>query len=36
MKLVLGGAQIGMDYGHSNNRRVGINEFKKIEKMVLR
>jgi aryl-alcohol dehydrogenase-like predicted oxidoreductase len=36
MKLVLGGAQIGMDYGYTNNRRVSLNEFKKIEKLVLR
>jgi len=36
MKLVLGGAQIGMNYGYSNNRRVSLNEFKKIENLVLR
>jgi len=36
MKLVLGSAQIGMDYGYLNNRRINQKEFKKIEKLVLK
>lgn len=35
MKLVLGSAQFGMDYGYSNNRRISQIEFRKIEKLVL-
>jgi aryl-alcohol dehydrogenase-like predicted oxidoreductase len=36
MKLVLGTAQIGMDYGYLNNRRISQKEFRKIEKLVLK
>ena len=36
MKLVLGSAQIGMNYGHLNNKRITQKEFRKIEKLVLK
>ena len=36
MKLVIGSAQIGMNYGLFNNKKMNRKEFKKIEKLVLR
>jgi aryl-alcohol dehydrogenase-like predicted oxidoreductase len=36
MKLVLGSAQLGMDYGLLNNKKINQKEFKKIEKLVLK
>jgi aryl-alcohol dehydrogenase-like predicted oxidoreductase len=36
MKLVLGSAQFGMDYGLFNNKKIKQKEFKKIEKLVLK
>ena len=36
MKLVIGSAQLGMNYGLFNNRRISNKEFKKIEKLVLK
>ena len=36
MKLVIGSAQLGMNYGLFNNRRINNKEFKKIEKLVLK
>jgi aryl-alcohol dehydrogenase-like predicted oxidoreductase len=36
MKLVLGSAQFGMDYGLFNNKKINRKEFKKIEKLVLK
>ena len=36
MKLVIGSAQIGMNYGLFNNKKINRKEFKKIEKLVLR
>ena len=36
MKLVIGSAQLGMNYGLFNNKKINRKEFKKIEKLVLR
>ena len=36
MKLVIGSAQLGMDYGLFNNKKISFKEFKKIEKLVLK
>ena len=36
MKLALGSAQLGMDYGLLNNKKINQKEFKKIEKLVLK
>jgi hypothetical protein len=36
MKLVLGSAQLGMDYGLLNNKKINQKELKKIEKLVLK
>ena len=36
MKLVIGSAQLGMDYGLFNNKKISRKEFKKIEKLVLK
>jgi aryl-alcohol dehydrogenase-like predicted oxidoreductase len=36
MKLVIGSAQIGMNYGLFNNKKISVKEFKKIEKLVLK
>ena len=36
MKLVIGSAQIGMNYGLCNNEKISQKEFKKIEKLILR
>lgn len=36
MKLVLGSAQLGMNYGLFNNKKISHKEFKKIEKLVLK
>ena len=36
MKLVLGSAQLGMNYGLFNNKKISFKEFKKIEKLVLK
>lgn len=36
MKLVLGSAQLGMNYGLFNNKKISFTEFKKIEKLVLK
>lgn len=36
MKLVIGSAQIGMNYGLFNNKKINYKEFKKIEKLVLK
>jgi aryl-alcohol dehydrogenase-like predicted oxidoreductase len=36
MKLVIGSAQLGMNYGLFNNRKIKLKEFKKIEKLVLK
>ena len=35
MKLVLGSAQFGMNYGLFNNKKINHKEFKKIENLVL-
>ena len=34
MKLVIGSAQLGMNYGLFNNKKISRKEFKKIEKLV--
>jgi aryl-alcohol dehydrogenase-like predicted oxidoreductase len=36
MKLVIGSAQLGMNYGLFNNKKISGREFKKIEKLVLK
>ena len=36
MKLVVGSAQLGMNYGLVNNKKISLKEFKKIEKLVLK
>ena len=36
MKLVIGSAQLGMNYGLFNNRKINHIELKKIEKLVLK
>lgn len=36
MKLVIGSAQLGMNYGLFNNKKISRKEFKKIEKLVLK
>ena len=36
MKLVVGSAQLGMNYGLFNNKKISFKEFKKIEKLVLK
>ena len=36
MKLVIGSAQLGMNYGLFNNRKINHKEFKKIEKLVFK
>lgn len=36
MKLVIGSAQLGMNYGLFNNKKINRKEFKKIEKLVLK
>jgi aryl-alcohol dehydrogenase-like predicted oxidoreductase len=36
MKLVIGSAQLGMNYGLFNNKKINRREFKKIEKLVLK
>jgi len=36
MKLVLGSAQIGMNYGLFNSKKINIKEFRRIEKLVLK
>ena len=36
MKLVIGSAQLGMNYGLFNNKKINFKEFKKIEKLVLK
>jgi aryl-alcohol dehydrogenase-like predicted oxidoreductase len=36
MKLVIGSAQLGMNYGLFNNKKIDHKEFKKIEKIVLK
>ena len=36
MKLVIGSAQLGMNYGLFNNKKINRKEFKKIENLVLR
>ena len=35
MKLVLGSAQIGMNYGLFNNKKISSKEFRRVEKLVL-
>ena len=35
MKLVIGSAQLGMNYGLFNDKKISQKEFKKIEKLVL-
>ena len=35
MKLVLGSAQIGMNYGLFNNKKISSKEFSRVEKLVL-
>jgi aryl-alcohol dehydrogenase-like predicted oxidoreductase len=35
MKLVMGSAQLGMNYGLFNDKKIGSKEFKKIEKLIL-
>jgi aryl-alcohol dehydrogenase-like predicted oxidoreductase len=35
MKLAIGSAQIGMNYGFLNNKKISRKEFKKIEKLIL-
>ena len=34
MKIVLGAAQIGMNYGLFNNKKISKSQFKKIEKKI--
>ena len=36
MKLVIGSAQLGMNYGLFHNRKINHKEFKKIEKLILK
>jgi len=36
MKLVIGSAQLGMNYGLFDNKKINFEEFKKIEKLVLK
>jgi aryl-alcohol dehydrogenase-like predicted oxidoreductase len=36
MKLVIGSAQLGMNYGLFNNKKISSKEFKKIEKLVIK
>lgn len=36
MKLVIGSAQLGMNYGLFNNKKIGGKEFRKIEKLILK
>ena len=36
MKLVIGSAQLGMNYGLFNNKKIDHKEFKKIENLVLK
>ena len=36
MKLVIGSAQLGMNYGLFNKKKISAKEFKKIEKLVLK
>jgi aryl-alcohol dehydrogenase-like predicted oxidoreductase len=36
MKLVIGSAQLGMNYGLFNNIKINHKEFKKIEKLILK
>jgi aryl-alcohol dehydrogenase-like predicted oxidoreductase len=36
MKLVVGSAQLGMNYGLFNNKKISFKDFKKIEKLVLK
>jgi hypothetical protein len=36
MKLVIGSAQLGMNYGLFNNKKISLKEFKKIEDIVLK
>ena len=36
MKLVLGSAKIGMNYGLFNKKKISDKEFRKIEKLVLK
>jgi aryl-alcohol dehydrogenase-like predicted oxidoreductase len=36
MKLVVGSAQLGMNYGLFNNKKISFKEFKKIEKLVIK
>jgi aryl-alcohol dehydrogenase-like predicted oxidoreductase len=36
MKLVIGSAQLGMNYGLFNNKKINHKEFKKIEKLVFK
>jgi aryl-alcohol dehydrogenase-like predicted oxidoreductase len=36
MKLVIGSAQLGMNYGLFHNRKINHKEFKKIEKIILK
>ena len=36
MKLVIGSAQLGMNYGLFNNKKIDHKEFLKIEKLVLK
>ena len=36
MKLVIGSALLGMNFGVLNNKKISVKEFKKIEKLVLK
>jgi aryl-alcohol dehydrogenase-like predicted oxidoreductase len=36
MKLVIGSVLLGMNYGVLNNKKISLNEFKKIEKLVIK
>ena len=36
MKLVIGSAQLGINYGLFDNKKIDHKEFKKIEKLVLK
>ena len=36
MKLVIGSAQLGMNYGLFNNKKINCKEFKKIEKLIIK
>jgi hypothetical protein len=36
MKLVLGAAKLGMNYGLFNNKKINQEEFKRIEKLVFK